>query len=291
MITGSYLEARQNGNLGGSWVNVKESSICKSAGQIGVFTATGPFAEKTPITWYTAYLRRAEAVGKNNAFIMEGRKSRNGGTLVLVGVRQLLRLHGRGVAQLANDALCTRLTGLCNNCDFIQSDDVVYLVTNREISNDEELLVHYGWSYWSEQRCVTLPSRHQSVMRQHRALAAALLESYGIVVGNCHHGHDEDSEFGILVEAPFDIISFDVVSFATIEGGDGDGNGNMFKCPVTGTLHDRPEFTMSCTITSQEVAQSSANATDDSRFLDYFYVCSLCMQKCSTPFLHQEESF
>ena len=128
VTTCKYHEAVLHGNLGGPWVEVKQSDVVKHAGQVGVFLKSAVGA-RHPLTWYACYIKRKDKVGKNNLFTMECGKE----SAFAVGIRKLACLEGRGVAQLANDALCVRLTQRENNCDFIDFNGKVYLVSRRDI--------------------------------------------------------------------------------------------------------------------------------------------------------------
>ncbi len=194
-----------------------------------------------------------------------------------VGVRRLKNLAGRGVAQLANDALCSRLTKMDNNCDFIEYDRRMYLVARRNIARGEELLVHYGWGYWEESRCKQMSDEFQRVLHQHRTLAAALESKYGLRVGNCVHSADDENN-----QRPFDITSFDIPGPLT--------------CPATGVLHQKPMFRMRHDKVTEDgtVVWSSETGNNETEsmnlqmvpvHLDYTYVCTICAQACTAPFV------
>ncbi len=86
----------------------------------------------------------------------------------LIGEHSLDKLQGRGVAQLLNDALCSCVTGVKNNCEFFQynGDTHVYVRALRRIVKGEELLASYGLPYWSNFLC-DLPVNMQETMNSH----------------------------------------------------------------------------------------------------------------------------
>jgi len=125
-----YAAAKAKGIKDGTWVQVKQSEICKDAGQIGIFTLK-PFPPREPITWYTSYYLKNSHTVARNAYAMEAPAGIN---RTAIGVRQLARLRNRGVAQLANDALCPRLSSKTNNCDFLERESLVTYCISRNPS-------------------------------------------------------------------------------------------------------------------------------------------------------------
>ncbi len=273
--TDQYLKARLRGTLNGTWVEVKQSLICKKKGQLGVF-ALKSFDPGDPITEYASYYKQPGKVGRGNAFLMSGP---DGVKSVVVGIRRLKNLDGRGVAQLANDALCVRLTKSVNNCDFIEFSRKVYLVATREIACGDELLVSYGWEYWDESRCSQFDDEGERVLCQHRTLASALQRTYGISVGNCIHDRADDNK-----QSPFDLVSFEI-------------NEKSFVCPVTGLSHTQAaKFRMRYEKVTEdgEVVWTSEHPEQrqqgNARFLDYTYVCTICDKACESHFARFDKS-
>lgn len=124
---------------------VDRSKICDG---IGLFAQR--FIRKgTPITRYcgrsTADHKRLTSVELSYTYML---CKRSGRRTYIVGNRNLKKLSGRGVGQLANDAIHVEVTGQRNNCVFIERGNKVYVAAKRDIYPGEELLVSYHISYW-----------------------------------------------------------------------------------------------------------------------------------------------
>lgn len=70
---------------------------------------------------------------------------------ILVGERDLEKCKGKGVAQLANDAVSVALHGHLNNCHFVEQEGVMWLQSKQDIKQGAELLVNYGIEYWESE--------------------------------------------------------------------------------------------------------------------------------------------
>lgn len=124
---------------------IKKSKICEG---LGIF-AKNDIEKNKYITWYYGYTTRFFKVSKKNKYSINysSRKYKNT-DFVLVGVKDIKRLHFKGAAQLANDAICWDITKKTNNSIFIQNGKYVFLKSTVNIKRDEEILVSYGFNYW-----------------------------------------------------------------------------------------------------------------------------------------------
>lgn len=99
-------------------------------------------------------------------------------------VPAMTRRAGHGVGHLLNDAIHPDVTGMSNNCYFHERGRAsLWVRTRRDVAADEELLVAYGFQYWSERYCnMTLDPRvRRWCMLQHamdRLLATCTIEEY-----------------------------------------------------------------------------------------------------------------
>jgi len=92
-----------------------------------------------------------------------------------------------GLAHFANDALHREITGLDNNCDFVEvrrkarpsrcgsTHPMVYLVATRDIRAGEELLVCYCMQYWLHKARDHLPPNVADWLAQHERIERELL--------------------------------------------------------------------------------------------------------------------
>lgn len=127
---------------------IKESNICKG---LGLF-AKKNIKKNTYITWYYGYTSRNFKVSKKNKYIIEYKSTKyKSKDIILVGVKDVKRLDFKGVAQLANDAICWDITKRINNTIFIQNGKNIFLKSIIDINKDEEILVSYGINYWISQ--------------------------------------------------------------------------------------------------------------------------------------------
>lgn len=127
-------------------IEVRKSSICDG---LGVFAKRKIYRHDL-ITSYSGHVMRADETPKDNAYVFEkesfaDRKNRE----VYVGIAELSELKGRGVAQLVNDAISPCLTGKRNNSHFYTNERGVYIQALCDIEPGEEILVSYGFYYWS----------------------------------------------------------------------------------------------------------------------------------------------
>jgi hypothetical protein len=222
---GTPEEALKFGGLGGDWVGVGPSGVCKflektrkmgygidgdgdedkdeheekgslnrkkEKENLGVF-AKRSFKKGQYITSYTSYIRRANKVSKKNVYCLEHHDGR-----LEVGVASLKRLQGRGIAQLANDALCHLVTGLRNNCEFRENGKRTFLYTTRDVECGEEILVHYGWSYWSGDNLSFLSSSQKREISGHVNLAKCMSEKYNLDLATCNHENNGEIHFNLF---------------------------------------------------------------------------------------------
>ena len=131
------------------------SEVCDGR---GVFAACG-LLSGTPVTAYAgvgvatdatlARLRPRPPVDTDYMYERVDGVTIDGNPAILRG------LSGRrslGCANMVNDALHPEVTRRTNNCVFVERSGAVYLVTARDVEAGEELLVSYGFEYWSFRR-------------------------------------------------------------------------------------------------------------------------------------------
>lgn len=137
--SGTYF-ANKYGKLGDGCLTIRKSNM-KSAGK-GVFT--NKFIRKdTVITEYTGYQRRSLQTSDKNKYLYTLKNNHD-----LVGIKDISKLYGRGIAQLTNDVISENLTQKKNNTRFVEIDNKVYIKATRNIEPNEELYVCYGLDYW-----------------------------------------------------------------------------------------------------------------------------------------------
>jgi SET domain len=158
-----------------SIVKVLPSNVCEGNGLF----STRRISKGTPITRYHGRIVGSKEYQTltplETAYTyMIVQKTRK---VYLVGYKNVDELAGKGVAQLANDAIHHELTGLHNNCRFEERGHRVYLVAKRDIAPNEELLVSYHISYWIETVryqhvgvCIALPDHVRFWISCHLAL-------------------------------------------------------------------------------------------------------------------------
>ena len=147
MITTRYRQNfwRKSGKLGCNGVYIYKSNI-KGAGD-GIFTSKY-IPKGVLVTEYVGYKRRIRYRKRKGGDSCKYHYELSGDSRVLVGIRKHSKLIGRGIAQLANDAICQHLSGLNNNCGFCEVEGRVFIRALRNILPGEELLVDYGLQYW-----------------------------------------------------------------------------------------------------------------------------------------------
>lgn len=130
---------------------IKKSKVCNG---LGLF-AKNKIVQNTYITWYHGYTSRCFKVSKKNKYSIEysSIKYKKSKDVILVGVKDVQKLKFKGVAQLANDAICWDVTQKTNNAIFIQDGKNLFLKSITNIEKDDEILVSYGIKYWISQIC------------------------------------------------------------------------------------------------------------------------------------------
>jgi hypothetical protein len=125
---------------------IKKSNVCNG---LGLF-AKKNIKKGTYITYYYGYITRPFKTSKKNKYSIEysGKRIKN---LVLVGIKNVLKLKFKGAAQLANDSICWDITKKENNSIFIQKGKHVLLKSKQDIKKGDEILVSYGIKYWINQ--------------------------------------------------------------------------------------------------------------------------------------------
>lgn len=69
----------------------------------------------------------------------------------LIEFNDYKKLKGKGLAQLAIDAIYFGLTGKNNNSYFMQNGKYIFLLAYNNIKKDDEILVSHGMYYWMKQ--------------------------------------------------------------------------------------------------------------------------------------------
>ena len=128
-------------------VEIRKSNICD--GGRGVF-ANIFIKRGTLITNYASDIKPRNSTDADDPYVLDMSDFSNTkeDTDVYVGISDTSKLEGRGVAQLANDAISATLTGYENNTSFEMTTTGVYLMATRDIETGEELFVPYGIGYW-----------------------------------------------------------------------------------------------------------------------------------------------
>jgi hypothetical protein len=130
-------------------VYIKQSEVCSG---LGIF-ARKIFKENDIITWYYGDIVDYKYINskkyKRNKYIIEY-KSLNK-KKIIIGISDINKIKGKGLAQLANDAICFNLTKKNNNSYFTQKGRYILLIASRTIYKNEEILVPYGMEYWMKE--------------------------------------------------------------------------------------------------------------------------------------------
>lgn len=128
-------------------VYIKKSEVCNG---LGIFSKKR-FKEDDIITWYHGIIIDNEKLKsnrklKNNKYIIEYNSINKKKSLI--GINDINNIKGKGMAQLANDALYFKLTNKTNNSYFVQKGRYILLKAYKKIEKHEEILVPYGIEYW-----------------------------------------------------------------------------------------------------------------------------------------------
>ena len=120
-------------------VELKASEIC---GGLGVF-ACKTIWPNTIITEYASVLMDNSLVS-DHEYAMEAVDKKQ----THVGISDISKLKGRGIAQFANDAISPLLSGKENNATLFSTSRGPYLRATSKILPGEEILAAYGFGYW-----------------------------------------------------------------------------------------------------------------------------------------------
>lgn len=130
-------------------VYIKRSDICNG---LGIF-AKKNIKKNDIITWYYGNLVDYKYINskkyKHNKYIIEYNSINK--KKLLIGISDINKIKGKGMAQLANDAIHFKLTGKTNNSYFIQKGRYILIIASRNICKNEEILVPYGMEYWMKE--------------------------------------------------------------------------------------------------------------------------------------------
>ena len=130
----------------GNIVYIGKSKICNG---FGIF-AKKNINKGDIITWYYGYIVKSNNSNTNIKYLMDYDILNEKTTLV--GISDINKIkYGKGVAQLANDAICIELTGKKNNSYFTQRGRYILLIASTNINKNDEILVPYGIDYWKGQ--------------------------------------------------------------------------------------------------------------------------------------------
>jgi hypothetical protein len=185
---GSSAYADRHGGLGGTSVRLGRSTLCDG---VGVFAAR--FAPRGAVlTAYAGTFVEPDAVisEADQAYAYQFSDACAAG-LVIVGERNPDVLAGRGIAQLANDAISDEVTGRTNNCAFHEESTDggrprLYLVARRDIRCGEELLVPYYLGYWIPRSAdASLPAKIRAWLACHRAVDTTV-RRFGVKIAEYH---------------------------------------------------------------------------------------------------------
>lgn len=122
-----------------------------------IYSGLGIFAKKNInkneiISWYYIKVNKHKKLKnkyKYNKYIIEYisiiKKK------CLIEFNDYKKLKGKGLAQLANDAIYFGLTGKNNNSYFIKNGKYIFLLAYNNIKKDDEILASYGMNYWMKQ--------------------------------------------------------------------------------------------------------------------------------------------
>lgn len=127
-------------------VYIRKSLICDG---LGIFANKNMMKDKI-ITWYYRFVVDYNKIKykkyQNNKYIIE--YSSIDKIKSLIGISDIDKIKGKGLAQLANDAIYFNLTHKYNNSYFIQKGRYIFLISLRNIKKHEEILASYGIDYW-----------------------------------------------------------------------------------------------------------------------------------------------
>lgn len=125
----------------GTDIDIRQSNI-PHAGR-GVFTMR-PFNKFDLVTVYegnTFDSCQEQNFDSTYAINMKGND-------VLVGLHDLSDWKNHGVAQLINDPICEFVSDKCVNVHFYEKDKILYARALRDLIENEELYISYGYEYW-----------------------------------------------------------------------------------------------------------------------------------------------
>jgi hypothetical protein len=127
----------------GNSVYIKKSTICNG---YGIF-AKRKISKNEIITWYYGKIINEKNKKQNDKYIIQyGLDNDN---MCISGISEIEKItYGKGIAQLANDAICYDLTYRNNNSYFLQKGRYILLKSLETINKDVEILVSYGINYW-----------------------------------------------------------------------------------------------------------------------------------------------
>jgi len=173
MRTRTKTPSISRGILGGKEIVVKPSKIAKG---VGVFTKRA-FTKGDLITWYSGYYKKV----KTYEYVIDN-DGKN-----LVGHSK--NIQGRGVAQLANSAVCPLITGVKNNCVFVgDNTGLIWLCAKHFIPTGSELFVHYSSGYWTnKEHLVGTTEEEISCLQVHSQVAKIVEDTLSVNLGGCRH--------------------------------------------------------------------------------------------------------
>lgn len=128
-------------------IYISKSEICSG---LGIFS-NETIEEDKIITWY--YGKIKDNIVDDNEYIID--YDTDDGVKLLVGITDIDEInrnidinYGKGLAQFANDAISFLITKKHNNSHFIQKDNYIFLISEKKIMKNEEILASYGIDYW-----------------------------------------------------------------------------------------------------------------------------------------------
>jgi hypothetical protein len=189
---GSTGYADRHGVLGSAdVVRVARSTVCDG---LGVFAARFVPAGAV-ITWYAGrVVSRPVATALTaleQSYVYEIRRDGSRATTCILGESSRAQLLGRGVAQLANDAIDPEVSGRANNCEFVERVSKgkvrVYLAATRDVRAGEELLVPYHLGYWLPRAGDEgLPRNVRTWLECQARIQARLQAALGVTIAEYH---------------------------------------------------------------------------------------------------------
>ncbi len=171
-------------------VRLSPSTICKGK---GVFSKR-PLRRGQTITRYDGYLlndnKKMSIEQEVYAYSFDDER-------IIIG-NTVDASTSKGIAQFVNDAMCACITGKQSNCQFEENtlDHEVTLVANRFIHTGEEILVHYGWDYWSTKE---FDEDKVAMVRFHVQLNNRMKNTYGVQVGEAKSHQIEKTNRGTFI--------------------------------------------------------------------------------------------